>query len=130
MSTIIGWKSRAMQKTRSTSSLASNCLNVVLMRSSCSWGRIGWTRGGIGRVFGRLQHPFGCLPPRHSHLDTPLGGERSHVNDPRIEQIFGIDERLVGRAASGRNGLAKLGRGFHVVDAAADDALAGQNAAV
>ena len=62
--------------------------------------------------------------------DAQLLGLRGGIYDFRLEQVLGLDQRLLRRAAGDGQGLAELGRRLDVVDAAADQAGLGEERAV
>ena len=69
---------------------------------------------------GGSEEDLGRLTAGHANADAQLLGLRGGIYDFRLEQVLGLDQRLLRRAAGNGQGLAELGRRLDVVDAAAD----------
>jgi len=78
----------------------------------------------------RRQQQFDRLAPAHADRDAERLGLGRRVHDLGVEQVFGVDERLLRRSAGDGDGLAEFRGRLHVVDAAADQPGFGQDGAV
>src|SRR5205814_1473606 len=73
----------------------------------------------------RLQHPLDGFAAGHAGVDAEGLGLGRATDDFRVEQVFGLGERIGGRPAGDRDGLAEFGGYIEGINTAANDACGG-----